>query len=308
MLTRIDKAAIKKGMFVEAVECPDAIFAKRRFVLDEDSDFSAILNSPAEFVTINTAFGTDCAKAMTAASQDGAKAPLSAEEARAAAVATIGRLNTILKPQLIGLVTGSDFDMAGIAPVVQEISQADAATSALFFEVTRLKNKDETTFQHSLSVGILMGKLGDALELDTQTIELLVLAGLLHDVGKLTISTDILQKQGPLTEAERRVIRSHPRRGHTILKKYAGIPDEVLEISLHHHEALDGSGYPSQKAGAEIGQLVRISTVCDVFDALTSVRPYKRGWASADALIWMFEREHQFDRKLVVRLGACIDA
>jgi putative nucleotidyltransferase with HDIG domain len=196
--------------------------------------------------------------------------------------------------------------MASITPVIEGLARADSATSSMFFQVSRLKNKDEITFQHSLAVGILMGKLGDALDLDMETVELLVLSGMLHDVGKLTISNKVMQKQGPLTPAERKLVQSHPRRGHQILQTYANIPDEVLEICLHHHEVLDGSGYPSGKSGDEIGLLVRISTVCDVFDALTSVRPYKRGWAVAEALSWMFERDQQFDRKLVLRLGASI--
>ncbi|AKH99947.1 uncharacterized domain HDIG-containing protein [Hoeflea sp. IMCC20628] len=307
MLTRIPKADIEKGMFVEAVECSETMFGKRRFVLESDSDMSAILTCPAAFVLINTAFGADRLKARSAL-KTRTRAPLSPAEAQVEAAAIVGRSVRVLKSELITMVTGGDFDMAGIAPVVDEITQADPTTSSLFFQVTRLKHKDETTFQHSLAVGILMGKLGEALDLDTGTIEMLILSGLLHDVGKLTISKDILQKQGPLTPVERKLIQSHPRRGHQILQKHAGIPAEVLEICLHHHEALDGSGYPSRLSGPQIGPLVRISTVCDVFDALTSARPYKRGWTVADALTWMYERNTIFDRKLVLRLGALIDS
>jgi len=308
MLTRIPKAEIKKGMFVEAVECSEAVFGKRRFVLKSDNDYGAILKSPAEFVVINTAFGTDSAKAAVAAAKQSGREPLSPAEKRAEAAATMARSAKVIKSELITMVVDGAFDMDNIAPVVEEITKADKETSCLYFEVTRLKQKDETTFQHSLGVGILMGKLGKAMDLDRETVELLVLSGLLHDVGKLTISNDILQKQGPLTAEERKLIQSHPRRGQQILQKHPNIPDEALEICLHHHEALDGSGYPSRLSGSEIGPLVRISTVCDVFDALTSVRPYKKGWAPTEALSWMFERDQQFDRKLVVRLGAFIDA
>lgn len=308
MLTRIPKTEIRKGMYVEAVECSEAMFGKRRFILSSESDFNAILKSPAAFVLINTAIGSDCAKAGNGTPVQGASTALSPAELRAEAAATVARSVKVLKSELITIGTGGAFDMANIAPVVEEIAQADKATSSLFFQVSRLKHKDETTFQHSMAVGMLMGRLGDALDLDTQTVELLVLAGMLHDVGKLTISSKILQKEGPLTPTERKLIQSHPRRGHKILSAHSDIPDEVLEICLHHHEALDGSGYPSRLSAPEIGQLVRISTVCDVFDALTSVRPYKRGWAAADALNWMFERDQQFDRKLVLRLGASIDA
>lgn len=302
LLTRIPKAELKRGMFVEAVECPDAVFGRRRFVLKSDSDFSAILESPAEFVLINTVFGAGSAR--QAAAKLGSSNPLSLAEASA----TVKRSVKVLKAELITLVTGGGLDMENIAPVVEEIARAEPAKSSLYFQVSRLKQKDEITFQHSLSVGTLMGTLGEAMDLDMETVELLVLSGMLHDVGKLTISNDILQKQGPLTAEERKVIRSHPRRGHQILQKYTSLPAEVLEICLHHHEAIDGSGYPLRISGSQIGMLVRISTVCDVFDALTSVRPYKKSWTTTDALKWMFARDHLFDRKLVLRLGGSIDA
>jgi putative nucleotidyltransferase with HDIG domain len=295
-------------MYVEAVECPVVAFGRRRFVLESDDELAEILKSSADYVLINTARGADGSALAKRAIAQPARPALSPEQARSEAVATVARSTRILKAELIGLVTGEPFDMASIKPVVEEITQADDQTSSFFFEVTRLKHKDETTFQHSLAVSILMGKLGDALDLDVKTVELLIVAGLLHDIGKLTIPTEILQKQGALTAAERSTIKSHPRRGHQILKSHPAIPPQVLEICLHHHEALDGSGYPSRLSGSQISQLVRISTVCDVFDALTSVRPYKQGWSTEKALAWMFDRDQQFDRKLVLRLGAIIQS
>lgn len=302
MLTRISKADIKKGMFVEAVECSEAVFGKRRFVLRSESDIKAILSSPADFVLINTAAGAAGDNTRKAASNR--HKPLSISEAKAAFAQSTG----IFKSELLSMLRAGAINVESFAPVIEEITQADDAKFALLYEVSRLRSKDESTFQHSLSVGMLMGRLGDALDLDTETVEQLVLSGLLHDVGKLTIPGEVLLKAGPLTAAERKVIRAHPKRGHKILKSYDGIPEIALDICLHHHELLDGSGYPSKLSGSEIGLLVRISTVCDVFDALTSSRVYKSGWPVSDALNWMFERDHQFDRKLVLRLGGLIGA
>ncbi|PWV95369.1 putative nucleotidyltransferase with HDIG domain [Hoeflea marina] len=309
MLTRIPKTAIEKGMFVEAVECSEALFGKRRFVLKSDADLRAIRQCPADFVVINTAAGSARAAGspMAAGSRAGADPHAAGSMDRARAAVIMSDSVRALRQGLTGIATGGELDMKLLAPIIAEMADADPATTSLFFEVSRLKSKDETTFQHSLAVSVLMGKLGDALGLDRDTVELLVLSGMLHDVGKLSISNGILQKQGKLTVAERATIQSHPRRGHQILQKHADLPPEALEICLHHHEYLDGSGYPARLSGAEIGPLVRIATVCDVFEALTSARPYKRGWKTADALAWMFDRDQQFDRKLVLRLGACID-
>lgn len=308
MLTRISKTEIQKGMFVEAVECSEALFGKRRFLLQSDADLKSIRESPAEFVLINTSAGSDVLSRRIAAAQQGSGAtPAAGVDDRVAAAAIMAESVQTLKHGLFGIATSEDFDLQQLTPMVQDLAHADNATSSLFFEVTRLKNKDETTFQHSVAVSVLMGKLGEALDLDSETLELLVLSGMLHDVGKLAISRDILQKQGKLTPAERATIQRHPRHGHQILQRYPDIPREALEICLHHHEFLDGSGYPLRLKAPDISLLVRISTVCDVFEALTSARPYKRGWAASDALAWMFDRDHQFDRKLVLRLGACIE-
>ena len=300
MLTRIPKADIRKGMFVEAVECSAAAFGKRRFLLDSKNDYVAILESPAEFVVINTAVGDE-------ASQQSGRRPLTRAEKRAEAAVTLTRSIKALKAELINIVVGGALNMEKISKVVEDIARADDETSSLYFDITRFRQKDESMYQHSLAVGILMGKLCTALELETETVALAVLSGLLHDVGKLTISKNILQKQTPLTAVERKLLRSHPQRGHHLLKRHAIIPDEVLDVCLHHHEALDGSGYPSGKYGSEIGLLVRIATVCDAFDKLTTARAGKSERAVADAMTWMFERDYLFDRKLVLRLGAIIE-
>ena len=300
MLTRVPKADIRKGMFVEAVECSAAAFGKRRFLLNSHQDYLAIQESPADFVVINTTYGTE------AAPHSGQR-PLTRAEKRAEAAATLTRSIKALKTELITVVVGGKLNMESLSKVVEEIGQADSETTSLFYDLTRFRQKDEALFQHSLAVGILMGKLGTALELDTDTVALLVLSGLLHDVGKLTLSKNILQKQTPLTAVERKLLRSHPQRGHHLLKRHVIVPDEVLDVCLHHHEALDGSGYPSGKSAAEISQMVRIATVCDAFDKLTTARPGKSDRGVADAIAWMFARDHQFDRKLVLRLGAIID-
>ena len=91
-----------------------------------------------------------------------------------------------------------------------------------------------------------------------------------------------------------------------MLKTYPEIPQVALDICRLHHEVLDGSGYPLGLKQKDLSATVRLSTVCDVFEALTSVRPYKRPWTSTEALDWMFARPHLFDRKMVIRLGSVL--
>lgn len=172
--------------------------------------------------------------------------------------------------------------------------------------ITRLKSKDEATYVHSLAVSGLMTLLAASLNLDEEMISVLALAGLLHDIGKLKLPNKILNKPGELTTAERNVVRHHPDAGYQILRAYSHFPREVLDVCLLHHEVLDGSGYPRGLKQKDLTLPVQISTVCDVFEALTSFRPYKHPWTNNQALDWMFARPHLFDCKLIIRLGSVL--
>jgi HD-GYP domain len=110
------------------------------------------------------------------------------------------------------------------------------------------------------------------------------LAGLMHDLGKAAIPLKVLNKPGKLTDQEFTVVRSHPVEGFHMLKEGGNIPEAVLDACLHHHEKVDGSGYPDKLKGDGISVIARMTAICDVYDAITSDRPYKRGWDPAESL------------------------
>jgi HD-GYP domain-containing protein (c-di-GMP phosphodiesterase class II) len=124
------------------------------------------------------------------------------------------------------------------------------------------------------------------------------MAGLLHDLGKAAMPMDVLNKPGKLTDAEFTIIKSHPVEGHKMLAA-AKIDPLVLDVCLHHHEKTDGSGYPGGLKDEEISQFAKMGAVCDVYDAITSNRPYKVGWDPAESLRKMAEwAEGHFDQKV----------
>ena len=196
--------------------------------------------------------------------------------------------------------------MAHLSQAAEDNAGVWSDSTVVALEVTRLKSKDQTTYVHSLAVSGMMTLLARSLEMDEQTTGILGVAGMLHDIGKLLIPNEILTKPGKLTDQERLVIRNHPEAGCRLLQTYPDLPPVVLDICRLHHEALDGSGYPLGLKQKDLSVPVRLSTVCDVFEALTSVRPYKRPWTSTEALNWMFARPHLFDRKMVIRLGSVL--
>ncbi|MFF1278676.1 HD-GYP domain-containing protein [Streptomyces marokkonensis] len=135
--------------------------------------------------------------------------------------------------------------------------------------------KDGYTRGHSERVGRASMMIARELGLDDERVEVLRFAGILHDVGKLGVPTRLLTKNGPLTPEERRVIELHPEYGHEMVRGISFL-GEARAAVLHHHERLDGSGYPYGLAGGQIPESARVVAVADAFDAMTSTRSYSR--------------------------------
>lgn len=152
-----------------------------------------------------------------------------------------------------------------------------------------VRNHHDGTFQHCLLVAGLAGVVARHDRLQTAGSEVLVHAAILHDIGKAAIPLEILDKPGALTPYERRVIETHPREGVKILEATGGIPGEVRDAVLHHHEMLDGSGYPDRLAAPQIPRLTRLLTVCDIFAALIERRSYKAPMSPAEAIAKLVE-------------------
>jgi putative nucleotidyltransferase with HDIG domain len=146
-----------------------------------------------------------------------------------------------------------------------------------------LHDHDPTTLIHSRKVAQLAVEVGEHLGLPTDALRRLAVAGLLHDIGKLQVPEDILRKPGPLTDDEYRTVQTHPQAGADLLA-HLGSFDEEVPIVRAHHERLDGRGYPHGMAGEHIPLEARILSICDVFDALTSARPYREAWTPERAL------------------------
>ncbi len=308
MVLRIPKSLLRKGMYIESVECADLEFSGRRFLLETDTDLRTILASSAENVLVNPERSRiDCGVPVGRRLDDvNPSVPLREGEKRSQIQHAISHAAATLREGFSHIKSGK-FDIDRFAPAARSIATSIRLSPPVLAEVTRLKTKDEGTYVHSLAVSGLMTGLGHLSDLGEETTRELTIAGLLHDVGKLLIPNPILNKVGKLTEAERHIVRSHPERGYQLLKRYPEVSDLILEICRFHHEALDGSGYPLGLRADRLSLPIRICTVCDVFDALTSVRPYKRAWTSTEALKWMFERGHLFDRRLVLRLGSLLN-
>jgi len=171
----------------------------------------------------------------------------------------------------------------------------------------KLRNRDDYTAEHSLNVGILAIALGRHMGLDAEQLETLGLCGMLHDVGKLQIDPDILNKPGRLTDEEFDIVKTHCGLGREILEQDQRIPKEAAIAAYSHHERFDGKGYP---AGIEAGSLnlfTRMISIVDAYDAITTNRCYDQSRPATEAIKILFSgRNIQFDGGLVEQFIECL--
>jgi putative nucleotidyltransferase with HDIG domain len=189
-------------------------------------------------------------------------------------------------------VLGQAFDSMTERLQRQHLSTIRALTSAI-------DARDPYTMGHSLRVGQLAVEMGTDLQLPAELIQHLEIGGYLHDIGKIGVRDAVLLKPGSLTVDEREAIERHPAIGLEILGA-VDLPAEVLQFVGGHHEKLDGNGYPSGLHESEIGVVPRIASVADIYDALTTDRPYRAGMPVERAMGILYAESEQ--GKLDVRM------
>lgn len=180
-------------------------------------------------------------------------------------------------------------------PLVDDITQSVFRNPGALVSLARLKTQDDYTYMHSVAVCALMVALSHQMGLDDAACRDAGMAGLLHDLGKTAMPLDILNKPAKLTDDEFAVIRTHPERGWQMLHDGKGASEGAMDVCLHHHERMDGRGYPHRLPGEQLSTLARMGSVCDVYDAITSNRPYKAGWDPAHSIAQMASWKGHFD-------------
>ncbi len=285
-------------------------FWKTKFVLTDPADLAALKASGVPAVWIDAGKGVDVAPSPPAAAPVAAANPAPAsppvtaappparvdlEEELDRAAEVLGRAKVAVIALFGEARLGKAIDSEVCLPIVDEVTSSLARNPSAFLSLARLKNRDDYTYLHSVAVCGLMVSLARQMGLGDAEQREAGLAGLLHDVGKMQMPLEVLNKPGALTDAEFDVMRSHPTRGWELLRDGAKVPASALDVCLHHHEKIDGTGYPHKLAGDQISVLARMGAVCDVYDAITSTRPYKNAWDPAGSLQRMSQWKGQFD-------------
>lgn len=276
------------------------------FVLRDPKDIESILASSIKEVWIDVSKGDDVPSGEAALSESESSEQVEEQLREIAATARVlapssmaeelDRANMICSRSKVAVAAmfnearmGRAINAAGAQRMVEEISDSITRNPGALISLARLKTADTYTYMHSVAVCALMIALGRQLGLEEKLIRSLGTAGLLHDLGKAVMPNEVLNKPGKLTEAEFDIMRSHPVRGWEMLKDGEHVDAIVLDVCLHHHEKTDGSGYPKGFKADEISLYAKMGAVCDVYDAITSNRPYKAGWDPAESLRKMAE-------------------
>lgn len=192
--------------------------------------------------------------------------------------------------------------------VVDKLVESLLTEKAALVNINDLKSYDDYTYHHSLSVAVLSIAIGQYLGYDNPTLHRMGMSAIMHDIGKTAIPVEIIRKTARLTDEEFDLIKTHSAAGYDYLRRCKLGDGEVLRAVLHHHEKMDGSGYPKGIKGPEIPEWSRIITVADVYDALTSNRPYRRPMEPADAIEYiMGGAGTAFDFDMVTALVKKVD-
>jgi HD-GYP domain-containing protein (c-di-GMP phosphodiesterase class II) len=307
MLKKISTADVRLGMYVQSLEGAwlSHPFWKTKFLLDDPADLAALKASGVAAVWIDASKGGDLpAPVVAAPPAQAAQAPdpAPAHEPRASLESELDHAAQVLNRARQAVTAlfhearlGKAVDTELCLPIVDEVTTSLARNPAAFVSLARLKDRDNYTYLHSVAVCGLMVGLARQIGLSDAEVREAGLAGLLHDVGKMAMPLEVLNKPGALTDAEFDVMRRHPERGWDLLKDGAKVPAMALDVCLHHHERMDGSGYPHRLPAERISLFARMGAVCDVYDAITSTRPYKNAWDPAGSLQRMSQWKGHFD-------------
>jgi putative nucleotidyltransferase with HDIG domain len=332
MLKKISINESRVGMFIQEVDVSwlDNPFWKKSFKIDSQADLQKLLSSKIKTITIDTTKGFDVLEESEifdqpaiASVEEGESSqvstelesvasqikqeqkkvitknlslqPTTAAQEREFATRAIQESKQAVESMFNDVRMGKAVSTEAAIPIIEELTSSVIRNQGALISLVRLKTQDDYTYMHSVAVCALMIALAKQLNLSEAETKQAGLAGLMHDIGKAAIPEEVLNKAGALTDEEFTLVKLHPERGLALLNQ-AQVTDEVtLDVCLHHHEKIDGSGYPHRLKGDEISLFAKMGAVCDVYDAITSNRPYKAGWEPGLSLQRMAQWKNHFD-------------
>lgn len=306
MIKKIGIEQLKPGMYIHDLNCSwmDHPFVANHLAVKDQATVRQLMGIGMRDLYIDTEKGLDVAEAPTKeevvnaideqirnfAQQE--RPPLAtvtlAQEAQHARKLH-GEANRIVKGIISDARLGKQIEMEKVEPLVENMVDSIFRHQDALIPLARLKNHDEYTFQHSVSVCALMISFARSLHMPRDITKEIAIGALLHDVGKAKVPDAILNKPAKLTDAEFTRMKSHVVQSIIILQHTPGISQIMLDVAGQHHERHDGTGYPNNMKGSEISIYGQMAAIVDVYDAITSERVYHKGMPPTEALKKLLE-------------------
>jgi HD-GYP domain-containing protein (c-di-GMP phosphodiesterase class II) len=316
MIKKISVSDLVPGMYIHDLNCDwmEHPFLTNSFPVDGKARIAKVRSLGVREVYIDTDRGLDIDNAPTreevqaelqqrmeniATSYERPRQAELAEETQRAQ-RLHSEANRVIRTLMTDARLGAQIEVDRMEPLVENMVDSVFRNQNALLPLAGLKRHDNYTFEHSVSVCALMVAFARGLDLPRQTIKEIALGGLLHDVGKARVPDAILNKPAKLSATEFARMREHVAFSIQILEGTPGITTIAMQVAAQHHERYDGSGYPHHLKGDALSLYGQMSSIVDVYDAISSDRIYHKGMQPSEALRKLLEwSEHHFEPKLV---------
>ena len=319
-LSSIKKISIEQlqpGMFVHDLDCGwlQHPFLFNRFLVVDDSMIERIARAGIKAMYIDVERGDDIAaptrvdvvrgieqrvQSLAQMKAEAAKRSITVDEERRRAAKLYQNASQKVREVLFSARMGAAADLEKLDPVVESIVDSIFRHSDALIPLSRLKRHDSYTYEHAVASAAMMAAFGRHLNLDRSQIRDIALGAMLQDIGMARVPSAIVEKPGRLNPNEVAVVRGHVEHSHDIAQELASLPMASMEVIAQHHERIDGTGYPFRLRGDQITLHAQMAAIVDVYDAMTSQRPYQTPTSPTQALRKLYEwGQHHFSADLV---------
>jgi putative nucleotidyltransferase with HDIG domain len=318
MKKKINAACLTEGMYVAELDRPwlETNFPFQGFFVDSQQTILRV-QGICEYVVIDTLKGRDVEDErlitrLTAPAKSSPKiktyrSVVPIEDEIEVAQSVRRKAREYIDQVFADVQAGRRPDLSDVREIVSHMVASIVRNPNAQMCLAQLKKRDEYTAQHSVNVCVLSITLGRHLGMPEDSLTLLGMGGLLHDIGKLKTPLEVLNKPDRLTEEEFNIMKSHPDQGRGILQGIRDVPESVIDIAYTHHERLMGHGYPNALTADRITDWSKLVAIVDVYDAITSDRIYHNGMAATEALTKMYAwKEKDFDATLLEQFIQCV--
>ncbi len=324
MIKKIATQSLTVGMYIHDLDASwmSHPFLSSRFAVKNQAVVDDVIGAGIKHVYIDTECGLDFemavplevvqqeinhSKQQVADEQLGLDKQVSFESELVQAKSVIYEANKAMRSFMQDARFGQQIESTAVDEVVDKISASVFRNKDALLTLSRIKTVDQYTFMHSISVCILMASFARAMGYDSDTSRQISSGALLHDLGKMRVPPEILNKPGALTTAEFAEMKRHVEYGAEHLSSFGWLTDVSMRVVMQHHERIDGTGYPFGLQGDALSEVGRMSAIADVYDALTSNRCYKQAWEPTHTLGKMLEwsKDH-FGEEMAHQFVRCV--